>query len=161
MLIFILAAALATAAPAAPATPAPPPVPFDKALVQKAIDEGNARYIQTWKRGDANGFAALFDDNADVVSDESPTLHGREAVRRARIDTFARVKMVNGAIKTTDLVLNGPLAYELGTYAFTLKVAGKEATEYKGRYLEIWTHEPDGSWKILMDAGLPERACAQ
>jgi ketosteroid isomerase-like protein len=72
-----------------------------------------------------------------------------------------RWKTVFGAavekeITTKDVFAMGDLAYETGSYSFTIVPEGKEARVVKGRYVEVWRKQMDGSWKMYRDIGLPE-----
>jgi ketosteroid isomerase-like protein len=46
---------------------------------------------------------------------------------------------------------SGDLAYILGSYTMTTKVAKGKATTDKGKYLAIWKKQTDGSWKVEAD----------
>jgi len=153
MISFLLAAVVAVS----PATPNP--IAQHIAEVQRAIDAGNAEYIATWQHGDAKAFAALFAANADSIGDDGTVYRGRATIEAQRAKSMAKADLVRGTIKTTDLVVDGDTAYEMGTYLFTLRPKGGSATDYRGRYLTIWMRQPDGTWKIATDAGLPERPC--
>jgi uncharacterized protein (TIGR02246 family) len=150
-LCFLLVLLLASPAPAATANP--------NAAVQKAIDAGNAAYIAAWERGDADAYAALFDEVGDIVRGSGAIVHGRTAVHDYQKKVFSQVSMTKGTITTTDLVVDGDTAYEIGKYEFSLKPASGSAEVVTGRYLTIWGRQADGSWKIKMDSGLTS-SCA-
>ena len=68
-------------------------------------------------------------------------------------------QLQNGIISTQDLVVVDDLAYEMGSFSFTLKAPDKPATVQTGRYLTIWQRQPDGKWLIKTDSGLTNRTC--
>jgi|PersoiStandDraft_1058852.scaffolds.fasta_scaffold13305_2 ketosteroid isomerase-like protein len=73
----------------------------------------------------------------------------------------SRWKTVFGAavekeITTKAAFAMGDLAYETGSYTFTIVAEGKEARAVKGRYVEVWKKQTDGSWKMYRDIGLPD-----
>jgi uncharacterized protein (TIGR02246 family) len=142
----------------AAASPTPSAAQAHIAQVRAAIDAGNAAYISTWQHGDAAGFAALYTDNADSIGDDGTIVHGRAAIQAFQTKSFAKAPLLSGTITTEDLVVDGGIAYEMGRYTFTIKKNDKPVT-FSGRYLTIWSQQPDGTWKISTDAGLPERAC--
>jgi len=153
---LLIAAATPTPAPAAPAASA---AQAHRADAQRAIDAGNAAYISTWQRGDAHAFAQLFAMNAASIADDGTITRGRAAIEASRAKAFARTPLVTGTITTEDLVVEDELAYEMGSYSFTLRPTGKNAVVYTGRYLTIWQQQPDGSWLIKTDSGLSDRTC--
>ncbi len=142
------------------ASPAPAPTANPNAATQRAIDAGNAAYIAAWERGDAGAYAALFADDADVVRNDGSVVHGKAAIFDRMTKTFARLVMTKGTITTTDLVVDGDTAYEIGAYQFTYKPAKGPNEEDTGRYLTLWGRQSDGTWKIKMDSGLPARQCS-
>ena len=144
----------------------PTPSPADaarihKADAQKAIDAGNVSYIATWQHGDAHAFAQLFTVNAASIDDNGVITRGRTNIEAQRAKIFARLALVKGTITTEDLVVEDDIAYEMGSYSFTLQATGKTPVVYTGRYLTIWQQQADGSWLIKTDSGLSDRTCTK
>jgi ketosteroid isomerase-like protein len=52
---------------------------------------------------------------------------------------------------TDDLILNGDIAVESGSYEMTLQPKGGKQFVDKGKYLTVWKRQTDGSWKIVRD----------
>jgi uncharacterized protein (TIGR02246 family) len=47
---------------------------------------------------------------------------------------------------------DGDLAYVYGVYTMVMAAAeGEDPAEDRGKYLEIWKRQPDGSWKVALD----------
>ncbi|MBV8081547.1 MAG: nuclear transport factor 2 family protein [Candidatus Eremiobacteraeota bacterium] len=143
----------------AAASPTPSAVQAHIAQARAAIDAGNAVYISTWQHADAAGFAALYTDSADSIGDDGSITHGRAAIQAAQAESFARSPLLRGTITTEDLVVDGPTAYEMGRYSFTLNGKNGTPVTINGRYLTIWSQQADGTWKISTDAGLTDRVC--
>ena len=143
----------------AAASPTPSAIQAHVAQARAAIDAGNAAYISTWQHADAAGFAALYTDTADSIADDGSITHGSAAIQAAQSKSIARSPLLQGTITTEALVVDGPTAYEMGRYSFTLNGKNGKPVTFNGRYLTIWSQQPDGTWKISTDAGLPERAC--
>ncbi|MBV8366031.1 MAG: nuclear transport factor 2 family protein [Candidatus Eremiobacteraeota bacterium] len=167
MLLAVTALASTAFAASAPPTPSVAPASPNaaqlaqahKADAQRAIEAGNAAYVATWRRGDAHAFAQLYTPNAASIADDGTITRGRTAIEAARAASFARARFISGTISTEDLVVEDDVAYEMGSYSFTLQPAGKSATTYSGRYLTIWQQQPGGSWLIKTDSGLTDRTC--
>jgi len=134
---------------------------FELADAQKAIDTGNAAYIAAWQHGDARAFAQLFTVNAASIADNGVITRGRTNIEAARTKVFAQLALVKGTITTEDLVVEDDIAYEMGSYSFTLQSTGKAPAVYTGRYLTIWQQQPDGGWLIKTDSGLSDRTCTK
>jgi ketosteroid isomerase-like protein len=62
----------------------------------------------------------------------------------------------------TDAVMgpSGDIGYTWSHYEGHSKDANGKAVETSGRFITIWRKEPDGSWKIALDAGANEPAGA-
>jgi uncharacterized protein (TIGR02246 family) len=158
MITFILALTLLAAAP----TPTPSAADMaraHKAEVQKAIDAGNAAYISTWQHGYAHSFALLYTEDAATVNGDGTITRGRADIEAAKIAEMRQEALLRGTIATEDLVVEDDIAYEMGSYSFTLKAPDKPETVEAGRYLTIWQRQPDGKWLIKTDAGLTNRNC--
>ncbi len=45
---------------------------------------------------------------------------------------------------------SGEIGYTTGTYRMSDRVKGKMLVD-RGKYVTVWKHEPDGSWKVQLD----------
>jgi len=64
--------------------------------------------------------------------------------------------VLDGVIRTEELQVSGDLAYEIGKFSYTIRVAGEQARVVGGTFLTVWQRQPDGNWLCQVDAGLPE-----
>jgi uncharacterized protein (TIGR02246 family) len=47
---------------------------------------------------------------------------------------------------------SGDMAYVYGTYSMAMTVSeGEEPANDRGKYIEIWRRQADGSWKVALD----------
>jgi uncharacterized protein (TIGR02246 family) len=123
----------------------------DAGAVRQAIDAANAKFIDAMKRGDTITIADNYAEDAVVMPQGAESWRGREAIRKGFTGmlTQATVKEFNG--KTEDLVIGGDLAVETGTYDEVYVPKGGKETRDKGKYINVWKRQPDGSWKIVRD----------
>lgn len=128
-------------------------VPAD---LRAAVDAGNAKFLQAMKNGDTALMVSLFATNGMQMAPGEPIVHGRAALRDLYTGFFKRVHAIDGSITTKELGVSGTLAYELGDYVFRFQTKDKAQVVSTGHYMEIWEHQPDGTWKILVDAGQPD-----
>ena len=63
---------------------------------------------------------------------------------------------VKVTVTTSTVWLDGDTAYETGKYKYEYKEKGKPAVD-EGRYVTVWKRQKDGSWKLAMDMGVPEK----
>ena len=50
-----------------------------------------------------------------------------------------------------EVAKSGDMAYVSGTYTFDFKDASGKTVKDRGKYLEVWERQPDGSWKCSAD----------
>lgn len=57
-----------------------------------------------------------------------------------------------------DVGASGDLGYTWGRYTLTVPAAlkGAKPLVQMGTYVTIWRHQPDGSWKVVLDGGNPD-----
>jgi hypothetical protein len=124
-------------------------------VVRQAIAAGNAKFLKSLESGDAKTFAAQFaPDGIELASGGTGVTTGRSAIQAA---VTGGTRITSGNIHTTNVYLEGGVAYETGTYAFDFAVPGKPARLSTGRYFEVWERQPDGSWLIKVDCGYPDK----
>ena len=129
--------------------------PVDTAAVRAAIDSGNAHWIAAFKRADAARVAALFALDATQFRRSGAVVRGRAAIQAGFAALFHDNGWADATITTGNVWLVDERAYETGKFAFTFHPAGKPPVTNTGRYVTIWSRQIDGSWKIVVDFGVP------
>lgn len=117
----------------------------------------NKRYLETLKQGDLEAHLALYENDAEVYFPGQAPLYGLDVIRYARAQNLAQVELVDGAIRTDRLDIDGSTAYARGRFSYTLrrKDESREQWSYSGLFLLILKKQRDGSWKIKVDGGFP------
>lgn len=97
---------------------------------------------------DTKALAALYNEDAVLMPPNSAAITGREAIA-AFFNSFPPFK---------DLVLNqvevdgdGNIAFARGSYSMTIVIDDKTSIAEKGKFLEVWRKQKDGTWKIARD----------
>lgn len=123
----------------------------------QAADETALRKLDDeWSKAagsrDVEKTISYYSDDAVVMPPNIPTLSGKEPIRtlwKSMLDSpdFA------GGWKATkvEVARSGDLAYVSGNYEFNEKDDGGKPITDKGKYLEIWKKQADGSWKCVAD----------
>jgi uncharacterized protein (TIGR02246 family) len=123
---------------------------------RQAIDKGNAQWIEAWDKADASLIAALFAEDGVLLGRNGKFFKGpQQVLERMKPVLEGAGKGVKATVTTVDLWLDADIAYETGTYSYKYQEKGKPVTE-EGRYVTIWKRQGDGSWKIIMDMGVPK-----
>ena len=120
----------------------------DEATLRKLDDE--------WSKAvgarDVEKTISYYSDDAVVMPPNIPTLTGKEPIR-ALWKSMLDSPDFSGGWKVTkvEVARSGDLAYISGNYEFNEKDgSGKPITD-KGKYLEVWKKQADGSWKCVAD----------
>jgi uncharacterized protein (TIGR02246 family) len=123
---------------------------------RKAIDKGNAQWIEAWDKADASLIAGLFAPDGVLLGRNGKFFKGpQQILERQKPVMEAAGKGVKSTVTTVDLWFDGDIAYETGKYSYKYREKDKPVTE-EGRYVTIWKKQNDGSWKIIMDMGVPK-----
>lgn len=125
----------------------------EAALIQAEHDFERA----TAERG-AAGFASFFAGDGVTVLGEQP-LVGTKAIEEARKPFFAtpgnRLEW-----KPTGAESEHDLGCTLGRYQITRMDEKGGKTIGHGTYITAWRRQPDRSWKVIFDGGMPDPAPA-
>ena len=121
----------------------------DEAALRKLDDEWSKAAGST---RDVEKTVSYYSDDAVVMPPNIPTLTGKEPVR-ALWKSMLESPSFSGGWKATkvEVARSGDLAYVSGTYEFKEQDAGGKPITDKGKYLEIWKKQLDGSWKCVAD----------
>ncbi len=120
--------------------------------LQTAVNAANQAWIDGMRRGDAAVIAATYAPNAVNCAPDGQCVSGRAAIQQqlaARISSMGRAR--NASVSMTSLMRDRDLAYEWG-FAEAAFAGGRPL---RGRYVTVWQHQPDGTWKILRNMSLP------
>jgi uncharacterized protein (TIGR02246 family) len=134
------------------------PVSGDSATVRQAIDANLVQFAEAFKRGDAEGLAAIYTEDAVQLNPNMPPWVGGAAIKQAFTGFFSNVSVTDAKFTTHDIIISGEHAIERGTYALRFRPksgAGNEMTD-SGKYLTVWERQPDGTWKIVRDITNPD-----
>ena len=126
------------------------------AEARKAIDKGNAQWIDAWDKADASLIAGLFSPDGIMLGGNGKSFKGpQQILEHMKLVLEGAGKGVKSTVTTVEVWLDGDAAYETGRYSYTFQEKGAPVTE-EGRYVTIWKRQSDGSWKIILDMGVPK-----
>ena len=126
------------------------------AEVRQAIDKGNAQWIAAWEKADASLLSRLFAEDGILLGRNGKISKGPQQIfERQKTAMEGAGKGVKSTVTTVDVWLDGETAYETGKYSYKYQEKGKPVSE-EGRYVTIWKRQSDGSWKIIVDMGVPK-----
>lgn len=148
VLCSVLALAAGCAAPPEEEAPAPEADPV--AENEAALSELAAKYLQAVNRGDADGLAVLYTEDAIRMPSDGRRIEGRDAIRLFAAADYADANW-DMQLRVDEGEYSGDLAFVQGTYALTLtSKADPSAGAYQevGKWMDLMRRQEDGSWLI-------------
>jgi ketosteroid isomerase-like protein len=108
------------------------------------------------ERGGA-GFAAWFAPDGVALGNGAAPLVGPVAIARSA-NWSPRDYQLTWTPTDAQMSPSGDMGYTWGHYEGHSKDANGNPVTTTGRYITIWRKQPDGSWKVALDAGANEPA---
>ncbi len=129
----------------------------DTAADQAAIEQATRDWVTaTNKPGEegADGYASFVTEDAVWLPPNGARVDGRDAVRAHILSlTQAEDFSVTWEATRVEVSAAGDLAYSMGTYEYSLKDAEGNPVSDKGKFVDIWKKQTDGSWKAAVGIG--------
>jgi ketosteroid isomerase-like protein len=128
------------------------PPPPDVAQVRKYIEELTKKAEKEMLAGTMDTTLAQYTDDAVSMPDHEPIVKGKGALKEYFHQMMkSGVKFTKVSFTTTDVQVSGSFAFEIGTFAMTMQMPGMPEISEEGKYLTVYEHAPDGSWKIKVE----------
>jgi ketosteroid isomerase-like protein len=118
-----------------------------------------AKFARATAEGGGKAFATWFAEDGVSMGNGQAPAHGREAIAKGATWSPKNYQLT---WTPTDGVMSpsGDMGYTWGHYEGRSIDPDGNSKVMTGRYLTIWRKEPDGSWKVLLDASQDEPAGA-
>lgn len=143
-------------------TPGPqadtPPNPLSDTSISPSkalLFQLEAKFAKDTALGGGPAFAKWFADDAVTIANNQPPVRGHDAISRSANWSPGSYQLT---WTPTDAVMSpaGDMGYTWGHYEGRSKDPDGNARVTAGRYFTIWRKEPDGSWKVVLDASNEE-----
>jgi ketosteroid isomerase-like protein len=121
--------------------------------VRKAIEELNAKFINSCIDNDLEVYLSLYADDAIVMPPFHPAIKGKQELingwHKQRMDG---TKFLSATATILEIWTSENMVYERGSFGMTLttKHSSKPYSIY-GSYFTIWQKQSDGTYKIKYD----------
>lgn len=137
---------------AAPPEEPPAPEVDPRAEAEAALGELAAKYLQAVNRGDADGLAVLYTEDAIRLPSDGRRIEGRDAIRLFAAADYADTDW-DMQLHVDDSDYSGHLAFVRGTYALTLTSKEDSSVVYQevGKWMDLMRKGEDGSWLIARE----------
>ena len=116
-----------------------------------AIRDANNQGLEATSAKGAEGYVSFVTDDAAWFPPNAALLEGKEAVREFVAQVAAMPGLsVSWQLSDVEVSRGGDIAYSVGTYELTSNDAKGNPTTERGKYVDIWRKQPDGSWKCVV-----------
>ncbi|HEY2964285.1 MAG TPA: DUF4440 domain-containing protein [Pyrinomonadaceae bacterium] len=123
-----------------------------RAAEETALKKLDDEWSKAAASRDVEKTISYYSDDAVLMLPNIPTLTGKEPIRtlwKSMLDSPA----FSGGWKATkvEVARSGDLAYVSGTYQLNEQDDSGKPIMDKGKYVEVWRKQADGSWKCMAD----------
>ncbi len=126
--------------------------PDTRAAVESELKELDAQWSKVAAAKDLDKTVSYYADDAIVLPPNAPAATTKEAIRGVWKDMITNPGFAGGWKPTkVEVAKSGDLAYLSGTYDFTLNDAKGKPVKDRGKYVEVWKKQADGTWKTVTD----------
>ena len=139
-------------------TAPPPPAPPDtRAADEKAIRDMETAWVAEFAAKDIDKIVAHYADDGTLLLSNAPTMSGKDAIRAGMKMATADPNFALDLKTVKVYVSKDDLAYSQGTYSYKgTDSKTKRVMAEKGRYVQVYKKQADGSWKVVEDINTPE-----
>ncbi len=148
LILCLVLAALAVGCSNAPA-----PAPDTRAADVKAVKDIEAAWVKDANSKDPAKWASYFTEDGSGLYPGLATLNGKAAIQAAMAPYFSDPNFALTFESTRSMASkSGDMVYSQGTYSMTMTdPKTKKPMTDKGKFLTVYTKQPDGSWKAVAD----------
>jgi len=118
----------------------------------EVIRKSDIEWSNSAQSKDVDTWVAHYSIDAVVLSPNQPAASGKEAIRK----TIGGLLGLPGLSLSwrplkVEVARSGDIGYLHGTYELSFDNPNGGRIEDRGKYVEVWKKQPDGSWKCAID----------
>jgi ketosteroid isomerase-like protein len=92
-----------------------------------------------------------YSDDAVLLPPNEPIVAGKQAIRASWVSLLSPNIALAWQANKVDVARSGDLAYVVGRYTLTTRDAEGKPVMDRGKTIEVFKKEADGSWKVVAD----------
>ncbi len=115
--------------------------------IEQTVRDTDEQWSKAAAAKDVEKTISFYSDDAVVLPPNAPAVTTKEGRRELWKGFLDSLSAINWKTTRVEVANSGELAYLTGTYEMT----GKDGTKDRGKYLEVFKKQPDGSWRCGAD----------
>jgi uncharacterized protein (TIGR02246 family) len=117
-------------------------------MSRPAIEAREREFVEAFNGGDAAGVARLFTEDGRVLPPNARAVQGR-----ANVEAFMKEDLAQASLSLRLLTVHASadLCVAVGLSEVERHPGGASPEKDIGKYIEVWTHQSDGSWLLAED----------
>jgi ketosteroid isomerase-like protein len=123
----------------------------DTKAAEQAVRDTDTKWSKAAATHDLAGVLSFYADDATVLPPNEAMITTKQAIH----DEWAALLMsgvdLSWKAEKVESASSGDFVYETGTYALQVKDANGNPITDKGKVLQVWKKQADGSWKAVAD----------
>ena len=133
--------------------PQQPPAPPDtRAADEAAIRKADMDWSNAAQSKQVDSWVAFYTDDAIVLPANDKIATDKDAIRKTIGDPLAAPGFsVKWQTAKVEVARSGDIGYSQGTYELTMNDPKGKPVSDRGKYVEIWKKQADGTWKCAVD----------
>jgi len=123
-----------------------------EAEMKTKFNELNKKFSQMMIDNDLEGMLSYYSENPISMPSYQPMLRSLDAMRESHKQQHEKMGMKVTAFEliATDVIVEGNIAIEIGTYTISMDMAEMGAIDDHGKYMNVWENQ-GGDWKLRAD----------
>jgi len=120
---------------------------IDSDALRTEIEDTNSRWASAVNSRDARAIEECVDEDVIFLGAGTPAIRGKAAVV-AEVASWVEAGATSVSFEILELVGEGDIAYQVGTYTTDHPQEDGSIKTDRGKYVDIFRRQEDGSWKI-------------
>lgn len=122
------------------------------AKIEQALRDLDAQWSAAAVAKDLDKTVSYYSEDAVVMPPNALSAITKDEIRSAWKDLLASPgAAISWKTTKVEVAQSGDFGYTSGTYKFTVNDASGKPVDDRGKYVEVWKKQADGSWKCVMD----------
>jgi ketosteroid isomerase-like protein len=122
-----------------------------RAADAQTIRDLDAQWSKSAGAHDLDGTVSYYSDDAFVLPPNAPIATTKEAIRAGWATSVGPGVDMSFQTNKVEVASSGDIAYDVGTYAVSMKDAQGNPVTDRGKYVAVWKKQADGKWKAVAD----------